>query len=439
MLRILKGGILIILLFTMKGVIGQNYYNAPYTRYLIGDIINSGFSYNKSLGGSSIALRPHNQLNYLNPASFTAQDTNSFLLQLGVNGRYANITTDLDSDNSFNMNIDYLAIGFPVTKWWNVSIGATPYSRIQYSFREESSGSSIGEEMIFDYNGSGGFNEFYMGNSFTISNVVSLGLNVSYLFGSLDRQQISYLPELTYYSASIENKSYSIASDFYFKAGFQYHPTINDKHSIIIGATYDFQSKIDVKRKSQTIRANTSSTVSGGGKISFDTLNFNDNELNPFTLPSKLAIGATYIYDESILVTAEYINQDWSGTEIVTSNFKAGLYESIRFGAEYTPVPLSNRIRVNYLKRMSYRIGGNFTKTYLYTVDNKNISDNSVSIGIGLPVKNARKIFTGTNINIGYQYGQRGTTENGLIKDKYHNFSIGITLHDFWFLKPKYD
>lgn len=418
----------------MKSVIAQNYYNSPYTRYLIGDIINNGFAYNKALGGSSIALRPHNQINYLNPASYTSQDTTSFLLQLGVNGRYANTYSGVDSDESFNTNVSYLVMGFPITKWWNASVGATPYSRIQYFFREETTEDFLGEKMGFDYTGFGGFNEFYIGNAFTISNVLSIGLNASYLFGSLDRKQLSYLTDIPDYSAAIENKTNYIASDFYFKAGIQYHPTINEKHALIIGATYDFESDINVKVKGQTIRYNTASE----GSISLDSLYFNVDTIAPLILPQKIALGITYIYDEKLLITAEYISQDWSGTIIANSNFKAGLYESYRFGAEYTPVPLSNRIRVNYFKRINYRIGGNFTKSYLYT-DNRNISDYGVSIGIGLPLRNARKVFSGTNINIGYKYGQRGTTEDGLIQEKYHNFSIGLTLHDFWFLKPKYD
>ncbi len=434
MQKIFKGITLFFLLFAMKSVIAQNYYNSPYSRYLVGDIINNGFAYNKALGGSSIALRPHNQINYLNPASYTSQDTNSFLLQLGVDGRYAKVLSGIDTDEAFNSNISYLAIGFPVTKWWNISLGATPFSRMQYYFQEEVNDEILGEKIGFDYTGFGGFNEFYFGNAFTISNVLSLGVNVSYLFGSLDRKQLSYLPEKMDYSAAIENKTNYIASDFYLKTGIQYHPIINERHSLIIGATYDFESNIDIKLKGQTTRYNTASK----GSISQDSLYFNIDSIAPLVLPGKLAVGLTYIFDERILVTAEYIRQDWSGTIIANSNFKSGLYESYRFGAEFTPVPMSNRIRTNYIKRMNYRIGGNYTKTYLYT-DNNNISDYSMSVGIGLPLKNARKVFSGTHINIGYQYGQRGTTDNGLIKEKYHNFSLGLTFHDFWFLKPKYD
>ncbi len=433
MLRKIKGGILIIGLLSLKVVSGQNYVNSPYTRYLIGDVINTGFAYNKALGGSSIALRPHNQVNYLNPASYTAQDTNSFLFQVGFTARYAEIQTGVDSDVSTNSNIDYLAIGFPLTKWWNISLGTTPFSRAQYFFRQEDT-VSYGEKITFDYSGFGGFNEFYIGNSFAVHDFISVGFNMSYLFGSLERKQESYLTDLRYYSAKIENKTDYIASDFYFKAGLQAYPTIKEKHKITVGITYDFESNIDVRLKGRTLRYNTAES-----SRTLDSLYFNDDTLSPLKLPGKLGLGLAYTYDNKLTVNAEYITQDWTGTDIVTSGFKAGKYESFRFGVEYNPVSLATRTRVNYFKRIHYRAGGFYTKSYLYNSSGKNITSYGMTAGLGFPLKNARKLFTGTSLNIGYQYGVRGTTEDGLIKENHHTITIGLILHDFWFLKPKYD
>ena len=80
------------------GVSGQNYSNNPYTRFAIGDLMNDGFAYNSSLGGSSFGLRPSNQVNYLNPASYTAQDTLSFLFHAGLNGRMSYLSTSQEKD-----------------------------------------------------------------------------------------------------------------------------------------------------------------------------------------------------------------------------------------------------------------------------------------------------------------------------------------------------
>ena len=150
------------------GVSGQNYSNNPYTRFAIGDLINTGFSYNRSMGGSSIALRPSNQVNYLNPASYTSQDTLSFLFHAGLNGRISYLSTMEEKDHSNNVNIDYMAIGFPITSWWKFSVGLVPYNRVQYFFRDYKE--SL-DEIAVEYKGSGGYNEFYFGFSCIIKDI----------------------------------------------------------------------------------------------------------------------------------------------------------------------------------------------------------------------------------------------------------------------------
>ena len=351
----------------------------------------------------------------------------------GFTGRFVGIETSYDSDQSNNMNIEYLAIGFPIKKWLKLSAGLVPYSRIQYAFSATYDSVSTGEYHTFDYTGFGGFNEFYIGAAITIKDVFSIGANLNYLFGSLDRSKSSYLTNLQSYSAKIENTQNLIASDFYTKLGLQYHPTINEKHKIIIGLTLDAKANIDVKLKNQTTRYNTSEST-----IYQDSLIYSLDTLTPMIIPNKIGIGLSYTYNDIITITGEYTRQDWSGTKIEASDFKPGLYESIRFGVEYNPAPLSKKTRESYFKRIKYRIGGYYTKTYLYHTTG-NISDMGLTAGLGLPLKNARNMFSGSSFNIGYQFGTRGTTDNGLIQENYHIVTIGFTLHDFWFLKAKYD
>lgn len=424
---------LIILLPLYQNANSQNYYNAPYTRFMVGDLINSGFAYNRALGGSSIALRPQNQVNYLNPASYTAQDTNSFLLQVGLTGRFAQVSSSIDNDQSVNFNIDYFSVGFPIKKWWNMSVGVTPFSRIQYFVREEKTDPNIGEVMTFDYNGFGGLNEFYIGTAFELGEIASIGAHMGYIFGSLDRTQTSYMPEHLYESSTISNQQNYIIGDLYYKVGVQVHPVIREDHHFILGATYDLKSNLHVKLKDNTMRYHTSARLSY-----LDTLSYNLDTIAPLSLPAKIGLGLTYSYKDFITITAEYSRQDWSGTEIVNSNFSTGLYTSYRFGIEFHPAPMKESQRLNYLDRVRYRIGGSQTNTYIYYGD-QNIDSWSLSAGLGLPIKNSRKIFTGTTFNIGYSFTNKGTTDMGLIKENIHVVTFGLTLHDFWFLKPKYD
>jgi hypothetical protein len=408
-------------------VFGQNYVNTPYSKFLIGDNINTGFSYNRSLGGSSIALRPQNQINYLNPASYTSQDTMSFIFDLGAAQRFSEISSSVDKDKSRNMNIEHLVLGFPVTRWWKFSLGLVPYSRMQYSYK---SIVDINPEIIqINYSGAGGINEFYFGSAIQIGKNISIGANAGYLFGSLDQERSLYLISDTMPTTETYYSDKLVASDFYFKLGLQAYHTFNKKHHFILGATFDPKIKVDLKKN--TIYSKNFETL-------VDTFDLVDKEVDYLKLPAKLGFGLTYIYNDQLLVTGEYSMQDFSKGAIKGSNQNLASYGSFRFGSEFVPAPLSSRARARYFERMHYRLGAHYTNTYL-TLSDKQILDYGVSVGLGFPWRNSKKLYTYTNFNISYEYGIRGTTDNGLIKEKYHTITLDLTLFDFWFLKPKYD
>jgi hypothetical protein len=420
-------------------VSGQNYVNNPYTRFAFGDLMNSGFSYNKSLGGSAIALRPVNQINYLNPASYTTQDTLSFLFLAGMSGRSSFIKTTLESDNMNNINLDYFAIGFPVTTWLKFSMGLAPFSRAQYHFRQYYEGS---DELAIEHRGEGGFNEFYFGTGVQLLKFLSVGFNASYLFGDIQRERSVDVPEQTVASTTITEDF--VADDFYFRAGIQLHPYFKDKnektHRIVLGATYDFGTNVKLNYQAMTSR----NFPSGVTNPVMDTFNIINDSVTYLSLPMKLGIGLSYSYNDQWMFTGEYSQQNFSeglgvfDMDFDTARVKLMDYSSIRFGAEYIPVPMTDRSRARYFERMRYRIGGHITESYL-SIKDQQITDYGFSVGVGLPWRNSQKLYTHTVFDIDYEFGIRGTTDNGLIKESYHILTLGITLHDFWFHKPKYD
>jgi hypothetical protein len=414
---------------------GQNYVNNPYTRFAIGDLITSGFSYNRSLGGSSVAIRPKNQINYLNPASYTSQDTLSFLFHAGLSGRTSMLSTKFENDRSSNMNMEYLAMGFPISRWWNFSMGLVPFNRIEYFFREYIDRE---DELVIEYKGHGGYNEFYFGTAFRFTKYLSAGFNANYLFGDLARERSIDIPGVTVASTKIAEDY--IANDMCFRLGLQAHPVFTDKndrkHTIILGATYDFASNIKIEYNSMTSR-NFPSHVANPVR---DTFSIVSDSINYLKLPVKLGIGLSYNYNDRLMFTLEYTKQDFSGGLGLATYEGLDLkeYSSFRFGAEYIPIPLSERTRARYYERMHYRLGGHYSNSY-FALAGHDIVDYGMSIGVGLPWRNSQKLYTHTAFNISYEFGVRGTTENGLIKENYHIVTLGVTLFDFWFLKPKYD
>ncbi len=64
--------------------------------------------------------------------------------------------------------------------------------------------------------------------------------------------------------------------------------------------------------------------------------------------------------------------------------------------------------------------GANFTS----------IDDFGISFGVGLPLGNQV-----SRLNLGFEFGKRGTTDNGLVEEEYFNFRLGLTLSNKWFRK----
>ncbi len=153
---------------------------SPYSRFGLGEIRQPGFTSNISMGGAGIALRTSNLINYINPASYSALDSLSFIFDFGVNSSSTKYYTNEAESQLNNYNIDHIAIAFPITKWWKSAVGVTPYSSIGYNIKVQNLIPVIGVTDYY-YQGDGGLSKFFIGNSFNPLSRLSLGFNLSYI------------------------------------------------------------------------------------------------------------------------------------------------------------------------------------------------------------------------------------------------------------------
>ena len=133
-----------------------------------------------------------------------------------------------DSQLSNVASFKHFMGGFRVTSWWHTSFGMTPYSGIGYKIRTENT-LSIDDEfstpIINDYEGQGGINQLFWGNSFTIKKHFSVGANINYNFGSIDRINTSVITDSLYTSITTFSTR-NIFKKFSYDFGFIYADTI---------------------------------------------------------------------------------------------------------------------------------------------------------------------------------------------------------------------
>ena len=218
---------------------------------------------------------------------------------------------------------------------------------------------------------------------------------------------------------------------------FKYDKTkIKDNLELVSGLTYSPQSDL----KSRNERSfNTITILNATGQefiintIEADLESQNLKETS-LVLPSKLSIGfgigertKWFVGAESVfLQTSKFNNDLYSSVDTDYENSSAFI-----LGGFY--IPNFNSFR-SYWKRIVYRAGIRTKKTGL-KINGESINEFGISFGVGLPVGNN---FL-SNANLGFEFGNRGTTNKNLIKENFINFQLSLSLNDRWFQKRKFD
>jgi hypothetical protein len=430
--KIFKFLLAILITLSSFSLYGQKSTSSPYSRYGIGDMYRPGIGYTKGMGGTGIGMQLKNQMNLLNPASFAAQDTLTFLFDFGFSYGGTTYAGNGSSFKKSNGEISHLAISFPVTKWWVANLGMTPFTKVGYNMYSKGYRESYISPVKFLYEGSGGLNRYFISSAFAIKNF-SVGVNAYYLLGTLEIKN-SYEfwhaldKDVTFNTST--TKEYSV-SDMYLGFGAQYAFKLSDNIKGVFGMTYDLANKINTTNNTYTYsKYNYSSGATQG--FPTDTVVFEEGVNRSMDLPSKFGMGASIVFKNKLTFALDYTQQDWTGKIYPMSNVGNILKkaQTTSFGVQY--VPNYGAVR-GYLNHVSFRAGGYSSSTYM-KFKGENINDYGMSFGLGLPFRNS-----GSTLNINYELGRRGTLNNGLIRENYQYLYISLTLRDFWFVKSKFD
>jgi len=422
MLKIRNYALIILsILFITNELSGQNNTSSPYTRFGIGDINRAGTGRSIGMGGLGIGSLSRGYLNNINPASYSAIPQQRFIMEFGVDFFVSQFQTTTQKQTNRDMNIQYIAIGFPVLNWWHSSIGIVPYSNVGYSISDETNSSTMGYIQT-EYIGMGGLNRFYIANSFSFKGL-SLGVNLSYLFGALQKNSYS-LVENDDVKSILSVKQQTNLGDIQFSFGAQYTDSIGSDTEFTIGAIFENQQDLSVKQTKFALR-----NVYIGGRMAVDTIQNEVRKDGNITLPLSWGAGFEFRKNNKWSFGFDYYRQDWQNVSYLSENQTVSTSEQYTFGVELIP----NYRSFHYLEVIRYRLGGHFGDSY-YNIDGASIKEFGMSFGLGLPLRKSS-----TMINLAMEYSQRGTTDNNLIREDYFTFSVNLTLGDIWFIKRKFD
>lgn len=411
---------LVFLSLTMAELAMSQNVTTPYSMYGYGILGDRATSMQRQMGGVGIAMNSGRQINVMNPASYAAMDSLTFLFDIGTDVAMLWNKEGNVKEHSVGGGLDYVTMQFPLCKFMGASIGLLPYSSVGYAF-----GSEI-KHGTMENQGSGGINEAYLGVAGKFAGF-SLGVNVSYNFGNIINDVYS----------TPENSGNSLFEhvmqirDWNILAGLQYTAKLTKFSRLVAGVTYS---------PKKSLHGKSWATIQEMSKEEYPdtvgTLGLRDN----YQTPHSFGVGVSYVFEKSyrLAVEADFQYQLWKDVKF-SSMASAAKPEMIVFqgmdfnnrsryalGAEFVP-----KIRGSYGERISYRLGAYYCDDYL-KINGNGVKEYGVACGFGFPTVEGK-----TMINLGFEWKHRVAHPAKLVSENYLNIMLGVNFNELWFWQRK--
>ncbi len=410
--------VFVTLLFCVIGY-SQEGTSSPYSYYGLGEVKFRGTQSSRAMGGLGIQ-GDSISLNLLNPASYSHLRLTT--LAVGATSTFTNLENETEKGKAKRTGLDYLAVGIPMGKF-GASLGVLPYSAVGYKLK--SSTTIDGQVVEKSFTGEGNINKVFFGLAYSVNKKLSLGFDVQYNFGDIQNESIENNTSIT---LSGRERNTSRISGSSFNIGALYTTKWKEKYDIYTSFVFSPEARLN----STNERNLATVTFTGNGA---EIVNDNIDIAVPnskLSIPTKLALGLGLGEKNKWLIGSEVTFQSSSQ---ISNRFRdeeadVAYKNSQKFvlGGFYIPKFDSY---TSYLSRVVYRAGFRYENTGL-VIKNKEINDYGMNFGLGLPLGYSK-------IDVGFEFGVRGTTYYNLVRENYFNLSIGLSLSDKWFKKRKID
>jgi hypothetical protein len=405
------------LIFSYSSLLISGNGGSGYSRYGIGDLRYFYSDRASGMANAGIAAFSSNSIERLNPASWSTISRTRF----SIGAMYEGYNTSDGTNSAFLSGTSFggFMVAFPVYTPSGIVLGAgiTPFSTINYNIASSSSFGSLLYNI--NYKGEGGISEGHLGLSFAAHPDFTFGAKYTYYFGTM-RHIVSQKFSVSDYSNAEEIRSMQLhgmgASFGLIYSGLNNILHLDSSRSLTLG-----------------LLAATGSTVSGTEEhflkyeatnqsvTTRDTISLPESQ---FTIPFRFGLGVAFRTPEFLVASDLHVQQwsDFAGNGVVTGNFR----DSYRFsvGGELFP---RREGTATFFQRIAYRAGFFYDASY-YKINGEAIDELGFTGGFGVP------IFSDTRLNIAAEYSFRGTTNNGLQKDKILRLTFMLSGSERWFV-----
>ena len=402
------------ILLLSEPVLAQN-NTSPYSMLGIGDLEKSNFDRTSGMGHAGVALSSNRFIYQANPASFAALDQHFLFFE--ASARFKNVSytgtpiTDLTNSVSNDLQFKKVSLGTKVTPRWAVGFGLHPYSTISYSFAgvKAIQGSNLFADAF--YSGTGNTSIAHITNSYAVNKNLQVGLQTSYVFGHSEESETLAGQLADSLINTVRNRTVGQAR---FKFGVQYKTTLNKEWDVAVGGTYSPKTNL---------WSNTSVKARSGNTI---LLQNDYYESSYFTLPVAYQAGVAATFKKAFTLALDYQYEGWRQTNY--SGVSYVLDDSRRYSGGFEYSKKGSYLDQSY-EKFFLQTGVFYTDSYL-RINGIQIKDYGLTLGAGAEL--SRTPLSSLAIQAALELGVRGTTNKGLIRESYTQFSLSLCYRDFW-------
>ena len=397
------------------------------------------------MGNLSAALHDPYHINLLNPASLSHLRATAF--EVGARAKYANINSaSSTSADVWTGGLSYISLGFPIVNplseamsrrqsaiKWGMNFALVPYSLVGYNVETTEVREEIGL-ISSTFEGSGGTYRFMWGNGLRYNNL-SFGVNLGYVFGKLNRDQVVDFDSLQASYTNILHDDISI-NGFVWNAGVQYDIELNKaqweedktipRETIVVGLYGNSDMNVQSKRSQVYQRYNLFYN-------DFDTIRNEPITTLKAILPAEITAGVMYQKANKLRLGVNYSQALWSNYENEAKPEKLLDAYEISVGGELIPNYNSYN---SYFKKVRYRFGAFYGTDPRSDGFNKQLTSYGITLGLGLPIILTRGDVS--FLDVAFEIGRFGSPD--ALQETFVQMTLGFTLNDDkWFYKRKFN
>ncbi len=424
----------VIIVLIASGAYAQKGSPSPYSFFGIGDLQFKGSVENQMMGGISI-YGDSIHINLQNPAAYGKLKLTAYTA--GATYKSLTIENATESESLKSTTLDYLALAFPITPKMGVGIGLMPYSSIGYQLSTINDSETIANT----YTGEGGVNKFFVSLGYQINKEFSVGATLNYNFGNLENNKLQREQNV---HLGTRTENISDISGFDFNLAINYNKKMGDKYTLY--SSLLISPEINLTSKNE--RNIASVLFNNGNQVDREVINVDliASGLNrtDLTMPLSTTVGLGFGEERKWFLGTEIRYKQLSNFKNNFVNVANVAYEdATEFALGGFYLPKYNSFG-KYFNRVTYRAGLRYGNSGM-VINGEQINNFGMSFGVGLPLSSAfppsvqAKLYANlfSNLNIGFEYGKRGTTNQGLVEEDYFSVKIGLSFNDGWFVKRK--